>query len=118
MIDTIQTKVDETISKFEDVLNTNISKPNLLFDLKGTRSGYSHYSKGIINFNLQLAKDNQMDFLSNTVPHEVAHWVQRFKYGYFSPVGKKITDHGKEWKHLMLSIGLQPVRCHSYDLLM
>lgn len=112
----IEGKVIETLDKFENVLNTRIPIPNVHFDVRGTRSGYSHFSKGLVNFNIELAKINSDDFVSKTVPHEVAHWVQRFKYGYVNSLGKKITPHGKEWKYLMRSIGLNPVRCHSYDV--
>jgi SprT protein len=43
-----------------------------------------------------------------TIPHEVAHIFQR-------AVSPYERSHGPIWQSLMRKIGLQPIRCHSYD---
>lgn len=49
------------------------------------------------------------DYIESTVVHEFAHLVQRQHYPLSKP-------HGKEWKSVMLNLGVEPSRCHSYDL--
>jgi SprT protein len=61
-----------------------------------------------IDFNFEILKRNQSDFIENTVAHEYAHYVQRELYPQSKP-------HGHEWKSIMRAFGVRPVRCHNYD---
>jgi len=86
------------------------------FDLKGTCAGQfcTKFGHKYFRFNLALAKENIEDYLSRTIPHEFAHYIQRIEdnkrmYGRSKP-------HGREWKNIMIRVfGLSPDRCHKYD---
>lgn len=110
----IKDRVESTILQYENIFGDSIVRPVVDFSLTGRTAGWSNYGRGMLNFNVQLAEANESDFLGSTVPHEVAHWVQRHKYGYYQGT-KKVMPHGAEWKYLMRVIGVAPVRCHSYD---
>ena len=112
----ILVKVEESFKKAEAFFNLKFERPlNIVFKRSGTTGGYSAYKRRELMFQLDLAEHHEQDFLARTVPHEVAHYVQRAVYGY-SHNGKKVMPHGKEWKYIMRRVyGLDPARCHSYD---
>ena len=93
---------------------------SIRFDLKGTTAGQACYrSTGdYVRYNLTaLDVEGGWDHLYNsTVPHEVAHIVQRRQY-YFPQNRKQNPAHGKYWKQVMAEFGIpNPSRCHSLDL--
>ena len=80
------------------------------FTHKGTVAGrafYDGYMK--VSFNEVLAKENPVTF-NDTVLHEVAHLVVRKLYGPFA------KGHGREFKYVLLTMGGNGQRCHSYDV--
>ncbi len=82
--------------------------PQLRFDLRGLTAGLSYPERNLIRFNLDILLANPEDFISETVPHEIAHlltWT-------ISGLGAK--PHGSEWKAIMADMGLNPVVCHTY----
>ena len=111
----------EITSKVEDVVlnclikaeseypNKNFDIPVIKYDLKGVVAGQCIYI-GIIRLNSFLLRENLEDFLENTIPHEVAHYIA------VKVFGSLIKPHGKEWKMIMNLLGVFPVRCHSYDV--
>jgi SprT protein len=96
----------------------NIKLPAALIDfsLRGRCAGQACVDrKGTtrLRINLQLLDENFDDFLTQTIPHEVAHlvvnWQARKKR-------LKPRPHGTEWQAVMLNcFGLEPKRCHSYQ---
>lgn len=90
-------------------LNKTIPPPKVEFKVRGTTAGWANSTEWHINYNLGLAKDNFIDFMDQTVPHEVAHLVADY---YFC----KKCKHGKEWKQIMKLFGKTPTRCHNYEV--
>ena len=84
--------------------------PTVSFRLRGKTAGTANYGKQEIRYNAVLLEENGDNFLGRTVPHEVAHLVTRQKYG------NRASAHGYEWKSVMRAFGLNPTRCHSYDV--
>ena len=82
--------------------------PNVSFKLKGRTAGKACISRNEVRYNAVLLEENGETFISRTIPHEVAHFVARAKYG-------NIKSHGYEWQRVMRDFGLDPSRCHSYD---
>lgn len=85
---------------------------DIRFDLRGSVAGQFCIKDGLKYFrvNLELAKANLKDYLTETVPHEFAHYIQRMKDRFSKP-------HGDDWKIIMTCVfGLQPERCHDYNL--
>jgi len=83
------------------------------FDLRGCNAGMARFEPGKppeIRYNATLLTDNPDDFLTQTVPHEVAHVVARALFG------ANVRPHGIEWKGLMGWFGVEPTRCHDYDV--
>lgn len=113
MKEAILAKVEESFKKAEAFYGKTFSRPTeFIWKRNGTTAGYCYHSpsKKTLMFQLDIAEANEEDFLVNTVPHEVAHYIQFEQYGY------KQTPHGKFWKYVMRYVmGISPERCHSYD---
>jgi len=83
--------------------------PSYSWRLGGRCAGRAYYRPNEIGLNWKLFCDNTPDFISDTIPHECAHLIAYQIYG------GGISGHGYHWKHVMLSLGLEPIRCHNYD---
>ncbi len=82
--------------------------PQLAFDLRGTRAGCAS-ADGRIRLNPVLLRENPADFLAQTLPHEVAHWVVfRWRPG--------AAPHGPEWREVMHWLDAPARRCHGFDV--
>lgn len=85
------------------------------FSLRGRCAGQARVTrsgKTCLRINPVLLKENLDDFLTHTIPHEVAHlvvnWQSRNKR-------QRPRPHGPEWQAVMQScFGLEPRRCHNY----
>lgn len=82
--------------------------PRLAFDLRGTRAGCAS-ADGRIRLNPVLLRENPADFLAQTLPHEVAHWVV-FRWR------PSATPHGAEWRQVMSWLDAPARRCHGFDV--
>ena len=83
--------------------------PTVSFDLRGKTAGQAFLSKHHIRLNGQLLNENPDDFIHQTVGHEWAHLLCHYRHG------PRVAAHGKEWKLIMVALGLNPERCHTYD---
>lgn len=82
--------------------------PRLAFDLRGTRAGCAS-ADGCIRLNPVLLRENAAEFLAQTLPHEVAHWVVfRWRPG--------AAPHGVEWRQVMGWLEAPARRCHGFDV--
>ncbi len=86
----------------------------LTFDLRGTRAGKAimrHDASPLIRLNATLLAENGHAFLSQTLPHELAH------VAVFHLLGRQPRrPHGREWRNMMRALGAEPVRCHQFDV--
>ncbi len=82
------------------------------FDLKGQAAGQMQLrgKQMRLRFNPALMAQNRDHFIRTAVGHELAHAVAALVYG------RKIKPHGREWQSIMVLFGLEPERCHDYDL--
>ena len=83
------------------------------FKLTGRAAGMYHVNRHerYIRYNPYLFAKYFDDNLQQTVPHEVAHYVADMLYGI-----KNIRAHGKEWKRVMRTFGVEAQTYCSYDL--
>jgi SprT protein len=104
----IRKRVEECFKMAEKHFNETIPRAQILFDIKGSTGGQSIYSKKQLRFNRKLAIDNEPEYMQNVIPHEVAHFVTKFKYG------SSVSPHGKEWKKILIEVFRVPpkVRHH------
>jgi SprT protein len=88
-------------------------KAAIRFDLRGRAAGQARLAArepALIRYNPALLRANPEDFLGSTVPHEVSHLVA------FARHGARIRPHGAEWEAIMRQFGVEPARCHNYDV--
>lgn len=73
-------------------------------------AGWADYDLFRINFDPILLNANVQYFMQQIVPHEVAHLMAWFVFG------TDIDPHGKEWKSVMVSMGIEPHTYHELDV--
>lgn len=84
--------------------------PECRFDLQGTCAGQACFpgsssSPAYMRINTDLLERYPVRIIQQTVPHEVAHLVQRRIWG-------ACQAHGREWKSVMVAFGKKPERTH------
>ena len=91
--------------------------PEIRFDLRGASAGQAVFIRQgrkeeiRLRFNDSLMLKNPGEFLSQVVPHEVAHLVARLVYG------RRIRPHGPEWQSVMRDVlGVAPQVRHQMDV--
>lgn len=87
--------------------------PKVRMDITGKCAGIFHwYQDGetLLRFNLELFLDNKEDFIKNTVPHEVAHFVTWV-------ISPRSRPHGDVWRAIMQLFGISnPQARHNYEV--
>jgi SprT protein len=94
-------------------LNVTMPRTEIRFDLRGTSAGQARVGgvgAALIRYNPTLLQLHPQQFIENTVAHEVAHVVAYVRNG------PGIRPHGPEWKSVMRRFGVEPSRCHGYDV--
>ena len=103
LINQVIDKVYECFEKYQ-IEDT----PIILFSKRGKVAGTANFGKWTLNFNKVLMEENPETFINQTVPHECAHLIARL-------LNKNIKPHGREWQNVIITLGGNPKRCHSYD---
>lgn len=80
---------------------------SVLFNLRGKAAGQAT-ARGVIRFNPLFAQHYTERFLARTVPHELAHVAAYQMFGTMA--------HDNNWRRVMYNLGVEPTRCHEYDL--
>lgn len=105
-------RILKTIEHYSEVARNKgyeFPKCVVLFDLKGATAGQAFRRTRKMRFNLALADRHPDQFLSRTVPHEMAHILQFMHYPESKP-------HGREWDYFCRVLtGATMPRCHNYD---
>ena len=85
----------------------------VLFDLTGKSAGMYRVKAGqrVIRYNPYVFAKYFDDNFSETIPHEVAHYVTDILNGL-----RSIKPHGAEWKSVMQVFGVAANRTANYDL--
>ena len=88
----------------------------VVFFNTGRCAGYARWKRGQWNkmvynleFNTKAIEIDWDDSFDDTIPHEVAHIVDRFING-------KSSNHGPRWKRIARSLGCTGNRCHDLPL--
>jgi SprT protein len=101
--------------------------PTVRFTLTGTTAGTANSNRNVIDLNSTLLVENENAFINRTVPHELAHLIDaivnpetrdtKFSFGSGGRYRRtKRSIHGPTWKRIMVMLGCDPLRCHSYDV--
>ena len=97
------------IEKAEKIYKKNFSMPKVKWNLRGTTAGKASLSRWEIHLHPVLVESEGEKYINRTPGHEVAHLITFSVYG-------RVKPHGREWKSVMLILGLDPKRCHNYDV--
>lgn len=107
----------------EEKLKFTIPDIPVFFNQRGNRAGVYFCAKlnkadRGLRFNLKFLLENREDFIKNIVPHEYCHYVTHLIVSaHPNPeVLKNFKAHGKEWKAMMRSLGLEPKTSHNYKV--
>lgn len=106
----VEDKILETYLRAEKLFARTFELPTIQWDLRGLCAGKALCRANCIRLNPVLLCANTEDFIRQTVPHEVAHLVNR------ALNGGAVKPHGPEWRAIMRAFGLAPLRCHNYDV--
>ena len=104
---------NDAIAKAEKIFHQSFSTLPIHFDLQGKSAGM-YQVKGTnkrIRYNPWIFAKYYEESLSNTVVHEVAHYLVDCLWGI-----NKVKPHGREWKNTMRLMGAEPVVRGDYDL--
>jgi len=112
----VRTRVEECFQIAERAYNRTIKRPSVIFKKRGNAAGTANYGRWELNFNMVLLNENVEHFVKQTVAHEVAHLVDQAVYETHSHVYGKRSPHGRNWKKVMMVLGVPAERCHSYDV--
>ncbi|MCY1283990.1 Protein SprT [compost metagenome] len=111
MPELLHARVEACYQQAEAFFQRTFPRPQVSFQLRGQKAGVAHLDENKLRFNPQLYRENQDDFLKQTVAHEVAHLIAHQLFG------PKIQPHGEEWQLIMRGVyELPPHRCHSYEV--
>ncbi len=113
MLIQLVSKVMECKTKAEDYYGVEIPVPKVSY-MTGACGGMMVTdllsNEHELRINTVLAEDNLEEYLTNVIPHEMAHLVTHVIYG-------NVQSHGREWKGVMSGCyGLRPSRTHNMDV--
>tara|TARA_R100000951_G_scaffold101420_1_gene92948 strand:- start:27769 stop:28275 length:507 start_codon:yes stop_codon:yes gene_type:complete len=112
MIEMIKEYHAEAIRMMPEIADINIEvNLNSRMRSNGGTARWRH-NTGEIALNYRLHRDNDMTQVKQTYLHELAHIVQRVRYGW----GRNIKSHGVEWQRIMRGLGINPDRTHKMDV--
>lgn len=100
----------------EKFYGRKFSRPkSIIYKRNGSWGGYCNYHKSELMFQLDFAEHYKDKFLNRTVPHEVAHWIDKEVNGFLRK-GSRRDIHGKTWQYIMTEVfKTDASRCHNYD---
>lgn len=109
----VEAATERCIKKASSLYGREFASIAVDFDLKGKCAGM-YQVKGRnrrIRYNPWLFAKYYKDSLSDTVTHEVAHYLVDCLYGL-----RRVKPHGDEWKAIMIDLGAEPKATGDYDL--
>jgi SprT protein len=125
----LKQKIIVEVQRYVDIAATlyhmTFEPVDVLFDIKGRAAGIYHSSnrafksfmpylmrkRCYIRFNPWLFAKYPDDSWTNTIPHEVAHYISDCRYGL-----NNIKPHGVEWCQIMRDFGANPIVRGDYSL--
>jgi len=111
--DLVVAETRRCIQRAGHILESGFPMVPVVFALKGRAAGMYRVYKGqpVIRYNPYIFSKYFDDSLTNTVPHEVAHYITDERYGLAN-----VRPHGKEWRAIMRALGAEPSVTCRYDL--
>lgn len=105
----VRERVSQCLALAGQRLGRAFPPPRVRFDQRGRIAGSAWLERWELRFNPVLLMDNEAAFISDIIPHEVAHLVAFACFG-------KVRPHGPEWQGVMREVfGLEPHTRHRLD---
>ena len=105
-------RVGELIDLSHTTQGIIIPPPKILYRLRGCETaGLANFNDWTVDFNPCLLTRYEDEYLTETVAHEIAHFV-----AVTAAKTRKRFEHGQEWQRTMRSYGLRPRINHNYTL--
>jgi len=104
-------KNKECFQKAQQIFGVDLSRVQVLFDLKGRCAGQAR-RRGVnysVRYNLDMMMRDLDDMVNDTVPHEIAHIVCFMK----PTLGR---DHDYGWQHVCHQLGGTGKRTHDLEV--
>lgn len=112
----INKTTQECINNANKLFGVDLSKTSIVYNLRGkaaATAGWKNGFDGAYSFKLRYNKEaivvDTVDFIKNTIPHEVAHLV----CAALPHLGK---NHDRGWKVICRRLGGHGERCHTLNL--
>ena len=114
----VESKVNACVAVVEKHYGITFKKPKVSYNVRGTTGGYARYASWEVDFNPVLLSENLDTYLTDVIPHEVAHLATKLIYpqALVRGFGKKRSPHGSEWASIMVVLGADPKRTHRMDV--
>lgn len=107
--------IERAVEQARDYYNLReFPPPHIDWSLRGRAAGQAVTGScyPTIRINVQHLTENLEDYLTQTIPHEVAHLVADHLYSQ-----QNIKAHGEEWQKIMIEcFGLEPRLYHNYKV--
>lgn len=104
---------EDCLARAEALFGRRFPPIPVAFDLRGRSAGMYRVRDGVrcIRYNPYIFAKHFADGLSQTVPHEVAHYITDLLYGL-----RRVRPHGREWREVMRRLDAEPCATGRYDL--
>jgi len=113
----LEIKTIEWWDKFNKRFGKSYAYPAIQYTLRGGVAGTATYQRQLINYNMGLYRENKEKYSNRTIPHEIAHLFNyRIHVENRGTWGERLKPHGREWKNIMMRMGLDYSRCHDYKV--
>ena len=112
-----QTQVVEETARYIELANELYRARWPLIDIRFDLTGHTigmykrHRQQRSIRYNAAVFAKYFDDNVSNTIPHEVAHYVVDMRFSR-----RSTRPHGSQWRAVMADFGAEASRTASYDL--
>lgn len=106
----VQRQLKRDLERANTYFNKTFTPPSINYNVRGVKAGVAYLERNEVRFNPILLLENQQAFISQVVPHELAHILVYQHFG-------RVQSHGKEWKMMMETVlGVPADIYHCFDV--
>ncbi|EXI61600.1 sprT [Mannheimia granulomatis] len=106
----VQRQLKRDLERANTYFNKTFTQPTVSYAVRGVKAGVAYLERNEVRFNPVLLQENGLEFISQVVPHELAHILVYQHFG-------RVQSHGKEWKMMMETVlGVPAEIYHCFDV--